>query len=201
MMGGLGILFIIVFYLAITILLLATAKPIWAKLLILIIALLLPSADAVYGRHKLKQMCEAEGGLKIYRVAHDVKGFMGYDSKRFIEKYNYQFVEACPSQSYCYRRFIESGKLVKSDYVNPISKFEIKHAQTDIKKLYSRDVYSIVVFPDNGDVLATETNIHFRGGWAEQFLASFTGAGVGSVASCSSTGIDSRALILSVLKP
>ena len=63
-MGGLGILFVIVFYLAISLLLVIQVKPILAKLAIFLIAVLLPTADAVYGRYKLKQMCEAEGGGK-----------------------------------------------------------------------------------------------------------------------------------------
>ena len=50
-------------------------KPYWGKALVIVIALLIPTADAVYGRHKLKRLCAQESGLHIYRVVEGVKGF------------------------------------------------------------------------------------------------------------------------------
>ena len=32
-------------------------KPYWGKALVIVIALLIPTADAVYGRYKLKRLC------------------------------------------------------------------------------------------------------------------------------------------------
>lgn len=52
-MGGLGVLFVIGLYIALTIVAIVKVKPVWVKGLVLLAALLIPTADAVYGRIKL----------------------------------------------------------------------------------------------------------------------------------------------------
>ena len=203
-MGGLGILFVIVFYLAISLLLVIQVKPILAKLAIFLIAVLLPTADAVYGRYKLKQMCEAEGGLKIYRVAHDVKGYLSTSSAAdayLVSKGVYEFSEAERIRGTYYRVFMQDGKLVTEDGVTPISKYQERFIRENRPEEYWRYTYQISTFPNGDEILAENTNIYFRGGWAEQFLAKFTGAGAGAVEACFKGSTGTRKFILSVLKP
>jgi len=62
-MGGLAVLLLLGFYLWGAYKIVRLAKPRWAKALVILVVILIPTADAVYGRIKLRQMCEAEGGL------------------------------------------------------------------------------------------------------------------------------------------
>ncbi|MEC9411835.1 MAG: hypothetical protein VX829_04065 [Pseudomonadota bacterium] len=185
-MGGLGILLIIVFYIALTVFLLIKAKSMMAKLLMFIIAILLPTADAVYGRYKLKQMCGSEGGLKIYHVANNVKGFMGYANVDMIKKYGYDYVEECHYKSICYGYYKDGGEIVRKDDISPKSKylikkeFELKNGKYGYQKYLIEDIKL-------QNILATDTQLVFMGGWAEQFLGKFTGAGGGNVALCESS--------------
>ena len=57
---------------------LGSAKTKALKAVALAVMLLIPTTDAIYGRYKLKQMCAAEGGLKVYRVAEHGGGYNIY---------------------------------------------------------------------------------------------------------------------------
>ena len=74
-MGGLLGLLLIGLYIGGAYKIVQWIKPIWGKTLAVVVVVLIPTADAVYGRIKLKQMCEADGGLKIYRTVEGVEGF------------------------------------------------------------------------------------------------------------------------------
>jgi hypothetical protein len=182
-MGGLAVLFLLGFYCLLTLLALIYIRPIWAKAIVLILALLIPTADAVYGRYKLKQMCVAEGGLKVYRVAEHVEGFMGYADEGMITKHGYQFVEENNSPNY-YRLSKESGQIMREDKVTPKSKYRLHQIRGDEKSVYRRSQYLIEDIATR-EILATDTRLTFKGGWAERFLAQFSDAGVGNVAWCS----------------
>lgn len=49
-MGGLAVLFLLGLYFVLTVWAVYEVKPLWAKGLVLLAALLIPTADAVYGR-------------------------------------------------------------------------------------------------------------------------------------------------------
>src|SRR3989304_2288943 len=71
-------------------------KPNWGKALAVAVFVLIPTADAVYGRIKLKQLCEAEGGVKIYRTVEGVEGFYGFPmspAPEWLTKHGYRFLE------------------------------------------------------------------------------------------------------------
>jgi hypothetical protein len=53
---------------------------------------------------------------------------------------------------------------------------------------YSRSILAVETFPEK-DVLATDLQIGFNGGWAERFLGGFSDAGAGSVAWCDSEDV------------
>lgn len=201
-MGGLGALFVIGIYIFVAYKVVGLAKTKALKVVTLAVVLLIPTADAIYGRIKLKQMCAAEGGLKINRVVEHVEGFVvsatdGYD----VTHYGYQFTEAENSPGKYYRASQQNGQIVIEENVTPKSKFRVKLSTLeDIDNLYWRQYGSIESFP-SGAMLATDTQIGYRGGWAERLIATFSDAGIGAVALCSSAGLDTRKLTLMVLKP
>jgi hypothetical protein len=201
-MGGLAVLFLLGLYLILTVVAIVKVKPVWAKGLVLLAALLIPTADAVYGRYKLKQMCAAEAGLKVYRVAHNVEGFMGYADEEMITKYGYQFVEGGVSTNY-YRVSKQNGQIIRDEYVTPKSKFILKlNNLMNEEDIYWRQYYSIEPFISLSEgTIATETQIGFKGGWVERLIAMFSDSGGGSVAVCNNAGLDPKKLILTVLKP
>lgn len=201
-MGGLAVLFLLGLYLVLTVLAIVKVKPVWAKGLVLLAALLMPTADAVYGRYKLKQMCAAEAGLKVYRVAEHVEGFMGYADEAMITKHGFQFVEQKISPYY-YRLSQQNGQIIREDKVSPKSKFEVKlNTLMNEDDIYWKQYYSIESFLNlDEEILATETQIGFRGGWVERLIAMFSDSGGGAVAICISTGLNPQKLILTILKP
>ena len=93
-MGGLAVLALLGLYIFLAITVFNAAKTTSAKVIALLLILLIPTADAIYGRIKLQQMCKAEGGFKVYRVVQGVEGFMyEFADERWITQYGYQFVE------------------------------------------------------------------------------------------------------------
>lgn len=201
-MGGLAVVFFLGLYFVLAIVAILKVKPVWAKGLVLLAALLTPTVDAVYGRYKLKQMCEVEGGLKVYRVVEHVEGFMASAADDYyIKRYGYRFVEAEKSLNKYYRVSRQNEQIIREENVIPLSKFKASLGDLEpIGRLYWRQKYLIEAVPD-GEVLAADTQIGFRGGWAERFLAQFSDAGVGSVALCNSVGFNSEKLITRILRP
>lgn len=190
-MGGLAVLFLMGLYIALTLVAVAKVKPIWGKALVLLAALLIPTADAVYGRVKLKQMCATEGGLKIYRVAEHVKGFLADSTdEAMLKKYGFEFTEGESSAGKYYRFQNQNGRVLVEENIAPKSQYRIRLERTgDTKNRYMRNQYIVSVI-STGEVLATDTQIAFNGGWAERFLARFSDAGGGSVAWCTNTELD-----------
>lgn len=181
-MGGLAVLFLIGLYFVLAVIAIVKVKPVWAKGLVLLAALLIPTADAVYGRYKLQQMCAAEAGLKVYRVVHGVKGFMKDSaSEGWLKKYGYQFIEAKNSPNY-YRFSQQNGLIIREDNVTPKSKYRLRQSYDDTS-IYRRSQYLIEDIV-TGEILATDTMLTFEGGWAERFLAQFSDSGGGNVAWC-----------------
>jgi len=209
-MGGLAVLFLIGLYFVLTVLAIVKAKPVWAKGLVLLTALLIPTADAVYGRYKLRQMCQAEAGLKVYRAAAGVEGFMGYPDKGYLSKYGFKYVEQCdyPVLGHCYRFSYQNNYLIREQDVMPKSKYRFRDVRDyempnyDDTSIYKRSKFLIEDIA-TGEVLATDTRLTFEGGWAERFLAQFSDAGGGNVAWCSDNPypeIRTKNLIIRTLK-
>lgn len=201
-MGGLAVLFLFGLYCVLAVVAIVKVKPIWVKGLVLLAAFLIPTADAVYGRYKLKQMCAAEGGLKVYRVAEGVEGFMGYAHEGLLTKPGYQFVEKYISSGKYYSFSKQNGQIIREDYITPKSKYRLRETYDDTS-IYKRGQLLIENIA-TGEVLATDTQLIFEGGWAERFLAQFSGSGGGSVAWCNDTPdilIRKPKIVISTLKP
>jgi hypothetical protein len=183
-MGGLAVLFLLSFYFVITVALVVKAKGLPYKVLALVIMLLIPTADAIYGRYKLKQMCAAEGGLKVYRVAEHVEGFMTSTADEiWIKKYGFQFSEGERSKGNYYRISKQNDQIVVEENVTPKSHYQVRSYHEGEQTLYLKykHVASLIT---SGEKLAEHTEIGFRGGWAERFLAAFSDAGSGVVGWC-----------------
>ena len=203
-MGGLAVLFFLGLYFVLAVTAIAKVKPLWAKGLVLLAALLIPTADAVYGRYKLKQMCAAEGGLKVYRVVEDVEGFMDQlGTDYWVRDGGYEFSENFPTHGKVIRYTKQNGLIIKEDNVTPKSLYRVSSKYIgDTKDIYLRNQFLIDSIQD--ELLATDTQIAFNGGWAEHFLAQFSDTGGGAVAWCTDTELNPvirhRRLVLSTLK-
>ena len=205
-MGGLAVLFFIALYLVIAYKVYGKFKTSRYKWLVLALIVLIPSGDAVVGRVYLKRMCAEEGGLKVYRMAEHVEGFMddvvgrGYWAK----EYGYQFSEDRLTNGMTTRYSKHNGQIAQEDNVMPRSQYRIRLLHIGgVKNIYMRNQYVVESISGN-ETLATDTQIAFNGGWAERFLAQFSDAGGGSVAWCTNSElypeIRHRRIVISTLK-
>ncbi len=186
-MGGLFVLALIIGCAALTIWLLIKVQPLWGKAAVLVTVILIPSADAVMGRIYLQQLCAKEGGLKVYRVVEGVKGFMDYGGvdAYWVKEHGYQFIESSPLGGGVIRFSRQDGQIVTEENTLPKSLYRVRLAFDGKKDIYEKSHYIVEIIPTS-EVLATYTQIIFKGGWVERFLAEFSDAGVGSVARCDS---------------
>jgi len=183
-MGGLAVLLSISLYLVLAYRAIKSTKASRIKWLVVAVVVLLPTADAVVGRVYLKYLCAKEGGLKVYRVAQHVDGFMSdtfWDGDYWLKKYGFQFSESPPVNGRVTRYSMQNGKLITEKNVRSKSMYRVRYVSNgDTYVRAERRVETI-----NGDeVLASYKGFSFHGGWAERFLAAFTDAGVGNVAFC-----------------
>lgn len=172
-MAGLLVLTLIVGYIWGITKLVTSAPKLWQKTLIVVAALLVPTADAVYGRIKLRQMCEAEGGLHIYRVVEGVEGFdalsLGPDDE-WILKYGYRFVEGEELSGKRARISLQpDGKIVREVGVTPIAEYIFEWDKGDSRDVFDRSGTHIRV-RSTGEILSRYVNINFAGGWFERFV-------------------------------
>lgn len=147
--------------------------PYWAKALVVVAALLLPTADTVYGRMKLKQMCEAESGLHVYRVIENAEGFdypIMTPNDEWITKYGYHFIEGEELSGKRSRVSLQpNGKIVREKEVTPIAKYVFELDKGDVRDTFQR-IESRLVARDSGEVLARVVNMSYAGGWFERLV-------------------------------
>jgi hypothetical protein len=173
-MGGLLVVALIAVYVWGAAKLFRRIGPYWAKALVAIAAILIPTADAAYGRIKLNQMCEAEGGLHIYRVVDGVEGFLDPGSEPhegWLKTLGYLFVEGKGARGEFSRLSLNvDGGVLREEEVTPKSKyvFETKRGSPD--DIYYRVEQSVRV-RDSQELLGRAVNIAYRGGWFERFVS------------------------------
>lgn len=204
-MGGLGFLLVIFVYLLGSVALVVFTPTLKYKALMLLAVVLIPSADAIYGRMKLNQMCKADGVLRVYSVAHNVEGYMNQWAEPdvyAVEHEVFKFAESKARLGVCDRVSMQEGKLVYEKNVPPISKYKAYLSDGgDISsdKLYWRQEAIVETYPE-GKVIAEIVRIGFRGGWAERFLGNFSDAGSSSVLCKEKQDLDPRKLLLEISK-
>lgn len=191
-MGGLAVLGLLGLYIFLAITVFNAAKTTPAKVIAVLLILLIPTADAIYGRIKLQQMCKAEAGLKVYKVAHNVEGFMDDSADEiWIRQYGYQYSEGDSSPKIYYRISKQNDQFVREDNVTPKSEYQVQLKKIgSTKDTYMRRQYLIKEIAKD-EILATNTQVAFNGGWAERLIALFSDAGGGAVAWCSNVELDS----------
>jgi len=205
-MGGLAVIFFIAFYILVAVTLIGRCKSSGDKWFVIAVLVLIPSGDAVVGRLYLKHLCAEEGGLKVYRVAEHVEGFMddGSHSNYWVKERGYQFAENRLSNEMTTRYSKQNEQIIREDKVLPQSQYRVRlQHMGSVQDRYLRNMYLVENIP-NGEILAKDTQIAFNGGWAERFLVQFSDAGGGSVAWCSNTELDPFArherLVTTILK-
>jgi hypothetical protein len=173
-MGGLLVLFLIGLYIWIAFKIVRHTRPLWGKGLIIVAAILIPTADAVYGRYKLKEMCAAEGGLRIYRV---VEGVAGFDNPRsepieqWLRREGYKFIEGEELSGKRSRLSLRpDGTVFREVGVTPISEYVYGDTLGKSDDVFLRIEKSIRV-RSTGEVLSRAVNISYAGGWFERFVA------------------------------
>lgn len=184
-MGGLAVFSLIGLYIFAGYKFVKAIRPGYRKWLAIAVLALIPTADAVLGRIYLKHLCATESGLKVYRVAQGVEGFMSDAGEHgmFVEKHGYKFSEGPPIDGWVKRYSKNDGQVIKENKVIPQSKFRVRLLTTGRKDIYIRSTRVVETFPVR-EVLATETQIGFNGGWAERYFGGFSDAGAATVAWC-----------------
>jgi hypothetical protein len=185
-MGGLLVLALIAGYVWGTAKLVRMTNPAWARVLIVIAAILIPTADAVYGRIKLKQMCEAEGGLHIYRVVKGVEGFESSDSQPtegWLKMHKYQFVEGSWIDGKSFRLSMNPDGTVLQEFgIAPKSEYLFGMSPGDPNNTYFRIEWTVRT-RNTDEVLGRFVNIAYKGGWFERLVGGLYAAG-GAVDRC-----------------
>lgn len=183
-MGGLLILVLGGLYIGIALYVsLAKIKPWWVKVVALAVFTLIPTADAVYGRMKLKEMCEKESGLKIFHVVDGVEGF--YDaltgtSEDWVKKRGYRFTEGKMLSGKNGRVSLGiDGKIVIETGIEPKARYIYQYESDKHPKIYLRSRSWIRDVVTN-EILSEFSNIQFTGGWVERSVAGlYAGRGDG----------------------
>lgn len=201
-MGGLLVLALIAGYVWGAAKLFKRVGPYWAKALVVIVAILLPTVDAVYGRIKLKQMCEAEGGLHVYRVVEGVEGFdtpSGPPFDEWIVKYGYRFVEGKELNGKPSRLSLRSdGQIVREIGITPVSEYIYERDKGNSGDVFDRSGVHIRV-RSTDEILSRDVNINYAGGWFERFVNGLYAAR-GTAGTCGPV-VSIHDLITKTLKP
>ena len=172
-MGGLLVLVLIGLYIWATKKAMYRVQPAWKKGLVLLAAILLPTVDAVYGRFKLRQMCEAEGGLRIFRV---VEGAAGFDDptdeprEQSIRNDGYKFTEGEELGGKRSRLSLRpDGTIFREVGITPISEYVYELDKGNYRDTYQR-IESRIRVRSTGEILSRAVNISYAGGWVERFV-------------------------------
>jgi hypothetical protein len=211
-MAGLFLLALMSGYVWAIVMLCKRARPYWAKALIVVIAVLIPTADAVYGRIKLRQMCKIEGGLHIYREVENVEGLYfpspikQKGKSLWLEQGDrggYQYIEGQDMNGkYARLSLLPNGEQRYEDGIILISKYAYSN---DFNKVYKNDTFfrinQFIQTRDTGEILSRFTNIRYAGGWFERFIGAFSDAGVGGAGENCGPSINLRKFVTKTLHP
>ena len=175
----------------------------WVKIIGVLVVLLVPTADHLWGSYHLAYLCKKDAGLKVYRVVENVDGIYiedGGPAREFFEL-GYQFVEGREGGQYL--RLERTDSPTKPSLVKaPSALYVARHDRQD-SSMYS---YSRLTIKDRqtGELLGEYTDIAFYGGWAVHLLAMFSDAGSPSdPATCAQPHVWNRrvSLLKAVLHP
>lgn len=175
-MAGLGVLFFIGLYFFVAYKIVKVTKRM--KWLAILIMVLIPTADEVVGRIYLQHLCATEGGLKVYRVAQGVEGFMDSlgPTDYWVKEHGYQFIESPSANGRVVRFSRKNGQIIRENEVVSKSLYQAKFRRVGEKDAYLKYIDEVLVI-STGEILSSYTQIGFNGGWAERFVERFGGGG------------------------
>lgn len=201
-MGGLLVLFLIGLYAWGAYKVVSRARPIWGKALIVVVAILIPTADAVYGRYKLREMCATEGGLRIYRVVEGVAGFDNPKSRPdegWLTQNGYKFVEGEELSGKRSRLSLRpNGTFLREEGIAPISEYVYEYELGDAKDIFYR-IEKRIRARATGEILSRSVNFSYAGGWFERFVNGLYAAR-GTAGTCG-PDVDITRFVAQTLKP
>lgn len=176
-MAGLGVLFFVGLYFFIAYRIVKATKTKRTKWLAIVILVLIPTADEVVGRVYLQYLCATEGGLSVNRVINGAEGFVdsSIPTEYWVKERGYQFVESPPSNGRVVRFSRQNGQIIRENDVAPKGLYQTQFRRVGEKIAYLKYINEVSVV-STGEILASYTQIGFKGGWAARLLASFGGS-------------------------
>lgn len=126
-MGGLAILFVVGLYVVVA-LWFVIKSPGWWRLVALLAAVLIPTADAMWGRYvALPRLCK-DAGLKVYGNASRQEGLFisGPPDDYFLTKYGFAFVEGADAVGTVYRHTMRDGAPQRESNVKPRARYALE---------------------------------------------------------------------------
>jgi hypothetical protein len=175
----------------------------WVKAAIVSAAVLIPTSDAVYGRLKLKQLCQEQGGMKVFKEARNVNGFFMEATsvdEQLLKRTSFKFVES--GRRTAGRNVIDrlsrrsDGSVYAEKDVARQSQYSLRFLPGDPADVYMRSDY-VVQSIDGQETLARIRNFNYAGGWVERAIAALH-AGRASAGTCA-LNRDTYALQLELL--
>ena len=146
------------------------------RAIVILAMLLIPTADAYYGRLKLDRLCATEGGLKVYRVVQGVDGFFSpFTAGTFLDKHPFQFLES-GDPNIGFVRFSRgpAGGVITQQVSELRSRYEYRKVPGESRDIYKRDAFQVVA-RDTHEVLGEIVRFTFAGGWVERVIADMLG--------------------------
>ena len=175
------------------------------KAVVILIFVLIPTADAIYGRVKLQHLCRSDGGVKVYKVVENVDGLYDEMGRRefWVKVFGFKFAETWAGDGLVDRLSRQpDGALVEEKKVQSESIYRFRYVRGSLKDVYMRDAY-VVDTRDGSTILGEIVSYNFAGGWAERAIAALV-AQRGSADHCPSSATLSELqnqLVMATLKP
>jgi hypothetical protein len=174
------------------------ARQVWIKIVLIVLLVLIPSADTVYGRLLLEKMCAEEGGARIYRPVNGVEGFYSRGlGDRWVRELGYKFVESREGEKLVRLSISGNGQIERQTVTTLQSRYTLERREERTGG-YLKVTYE-VVHASTRETLGRFVDINFYGGWVNRLISI---DGPTRVAHCADEGDASYVtMVTSVLRP
>lgn len=153
--------------------------------IVMVIALLIPTADHFIGYLILEYYCSREAGVKINEKVTGVEGYYDFSGlakeDAWYQGYNYVERWNVIKKSYVRYSFDNNGELVETKIQKPISRYAYKKLTKYLGGGIRRSDMSILDL-ETGRLLAIQSFFGYGGGWVMRELSKAGGSG--SFGSC-----------------
>ena len=155
--------------------------------LLALIMFLIPAGDDLWGRYRVRQLCEAEGGVKIFKTVENVEGFqMQGAGDAILRETKYRFIESTWVVVFN-GELIEgparfslgpTGKVVVEKNIVPKARYAYRRHEEKLSGHITRNEEEIGDL-QTGEILAKEIRFNFPGGWFLRWITGGYGGGGG----------------------